>query len=402
MNSFGPITDTGPLRNSGSFTEAEGITAIRTATEPGKGVLESAQEGFEIPSRTPLETFENRIPREPENEEELARYEITDASSVSITYRWFPTELWHGEVPVPHEGLPVMAESVEMDFIFASGESSAYTWQYKEVRLPDDAGNLRLEGVYLRHQAESTHPVVSHILSASAGEDPNTALERLNRRLQILEEAVSSCPDIYKGERLVHEGIRFEGKNEELLGNEIRFLRQCVKKWLFPVSGFHPVIPDWMGVAEDFHQFTMNLDLLCSAFRVYREFLIRGPVKIGFQTDLPLPGVTGDADRVLTMPEQILDLRQIAAETWEKALSTVQFVYMVRGYADSRGTTAHNLELSRARAEWVSNFLGSSCQVPKRSIFLGWYGDAYARKDHPKAVDDPDHRVVIIEIALCS
>lgn len=62
----------------------------------------------------------------------------------------------------------------------------------------------------------------------------------------------------------------------------------------------------------------------------------------------------------------------------------------VTGYADATGSAAHNLDLSRRRAEYVGAALVAA-GVPQQQIALGWHGESAGSEGDPAR----DRRVVI-------
>lgn len=82
-------------------------------------------------------------------------------------------------------------------------------------------------------------------------------------------------------------------------------------------------------------------------------------------------GVNFDLDKSTLRPESYLQLHEIVAELKRKPALKVD----VRGYTDSTGNEAHNLQLSKARAKVVADYL-ISAGIDKNRITHGGYGSA--------------------------
>lgn len=82
-------------------------------------------------------------------------------------------------------------------------------------------------------------------------------------------------------------------------------------------------------------------------------------------------GVNFDLDKATLRPESYLQLHQIIAELKRKPALKVE----VRGYTDSSGNEAHNLQLSKARAKAVADYLVSA-GINKSRVTHGGYGSA--------------------------
>lgn len=90
-------------------------------------------------------------------------------------------------------------------------------------------------------------------------------------------------------------------------------------------------------------------------------------------------GVNFDLDKATLRPESYLQLHMIVAELKRKPGLKVE----VRGYTDSLGNEAHNLQLSKARAKAVADYL-ISAGIDKSRVTHGGYGSA-----DPVSVYDP-------------
>lgn len=82
-------------------------------------------------------------------------------------------------------------------------------------------------------------------------------------------------------------------------------------------------------------------------------------------------GVNFDLDKATLRPESYLQLHEIAAELKRKPSLKVE----IRGYTDSSGNEAHNVQLSKARAKAVADYLVSA-GIDKSRITHGGYGSA--------------------------
>lgn len=90
-------------------------------------------------------------------------------------------------------------------------------------------------------------------------------------------------------------------------------------------------------------------------------------------------GVNFDLDKATLRPESYIQLHEIAAELKQKPSLKID----IRGYTDSTGNEAHNLQLSRARAKAVADYLIST-GIDKSRITYGGYGSA-----NPVSTYDP-------------
>lgn len=82
-------------------------------------------------------------------------------------------------------------------------------------------------------------------------------------------------------------------------------------------------------------------------------------------------GINFDLDKATLRPESYFQLHEILAELQRKPELKVE----IRGYTDSTGNEARNLQLSRARAKAVADYLVSS-GIDKARIKYGGYGSA--------------------------
>ncbi len=82
-------------------------------------------------------------------------------------------------------------------------------------------------------------------------------------------------------------------------------------------------------------------------------------------------GINFDLDKSTLRPESYLQLHTIAAELKQKKNLRVD----IRGYTDSTGSEPHNLQLSRARAKVVADYLVST-GIDRSRITYGGYGSA--------------------------
>lgn len=82
-------------------------------------------------------------------------------------------------------------------------------------------------------------------------------------------------------------------------------------------------------------------------------------------------GINFDVDQSTLRPESYLQLHAIAAELKNKEELKVE----IRGYTDSTGNETHNLQLSRARAKAVADYLVST-GIDRTRIRYGGYGSA--------------------------
>lgn len=82
-------------------------------------------------------------------------------------------------------------------------------------------------------------------------------------------------------------------------------------------------------------------------------------------------GINFDLDKATLRPESYLQLHEIVAELKRKPGLNVE----VRGYTDSTGNEPHNLQLSKARAKTVADYL-ISAGIEKNRITFGGYGSA--------------------------
>jgi len=80
-------------------------------------------------------------------------------------------------------------------------------------------------------------------------------------------------------------------------------------------------------------------------------------------------GINFDLDRATLRPESYLQLHAIAAELKQKENLKVE----IRGYTDTTGNEAHNLQLSSARAKAVADYLVST-GIDRNRIRYGGYG----------------------------
>lgn len=82
-------------------------------------------------------------------------------------------------------------------------------------------------------------------------------------------------------------------------------------------------------------------------------------------------GINFDLDKSTLRPESYIQLHEIAAELKRKPSLKVE----IRGYTDSTGNETHNLQLSKARAKVVADYLIST-GIDKSRITSGGYGSA--------------------------
>lgn len=82
-------------------------------------------------------------------------------------------------------------------------------------------------------------------------------------------------------------------------------------------------------------------------------------------------GINFDLDKATLRPESYFQLHEILAELQRKPALKVE----IRGYTDSTGNESHNLQLSKARAKVVADYLISS-GIEKSRITFGGYGSA--------------------------
>jgi len=66
-----------------------------------------------------------------------------------------------------------------------------------------------------------------------------------------------------------------------------------------------------------------------------------------------LQGIYFDTDRHVPQSRSMSDLTRLA----DLILQNTRQRYTVVGYADARGSTEHNLKLSKRRADWIRNWL---------------------------------------------
>ncbi|MFM8838060.1 MAG: OmpA family protein [Bacteroidota bacterium] len=66
-----------------------------------------------------------------------------------------------------------------------------------------------------------------------------------------------------------------------------------------------------------------------------------------------LNGIYFDTDRHVPQSRSMSDLTRLA----DLILQNARQRYTVVGYADARGSSEHNLELSKRRADWIRNWL---------------------------------------------
>ena len=82
-------------------------------------------------------------------------------------------------------------------------------------------------------------------------------------------------------------------------------------------------------------------------------------------------GINFDLDQSTLRPESYIQLHEIAAELKRKSSLKVD----IRGYTDSSGNEPHNLQLSKARAKTVADYLVST-GIDRSRITFGGYGSA--------------------------
>lgn len=82
-------------------------------------------------------------------------------------------------------------------------------------------------------------------------------------------------------------------------------------------------------------------------------------------------GINFDLDKSTLRPESYLQLHEIAAELKRKPDLKVE----IRGYTDSSGGELHNVQLSKARAKVVADYLVST-GIDRTRITFGGYGSA--------------------------
>lgn len=82
-------------------------------------------------------------------------------------------------------------------------------------------------------------------------------------------------------------------------------------------------------------------------------------------------GINFDLDKATLRPESYFQLHEILAELKRKPGLKVE----IRGYTDSTGNEAHNIQLSKARAKVVADYLISS-GIEKSRITHGGFGSA--------------------------
>ena len=90
-------------------------------------------------------------------------------------------------------------------------------------------------------------------------------------------------------------------------------------------------------------------------------------------------GIQFDLDKATLRPESYFQLHELLAELKRKPGLNVE----IRGYTDSSGSETHNLQLSKARAKTVADYLISS-GIDRSRITYGGYGSA-----DPLPVTDP-------------
>jgi len=91
-------------------------------------------------------------------------------------------------------------------------------------------------------------------------------------------------------------------------------------------------------------------------------------------------GINFDLDKATLRPESYLQLHEISAELKRKNTLKVE----IRGYTDSSGNEPHNIQLSKARAKAVADYLVST-GIERSRITYGGYGSA-----EPVSVSQPE------------
>lgn len=82
-------------------------------------------------------------------------------------------------------------------------------------------------------------------------------------------------------------------------------------------------------------------------------------------------GINFDLDKSTLRPESYIQLHEIAAELKRKPSLKID----IRGYTDSSGSESHNIQLSKARAKTVADYLVST-GIDRSRITYGGYGSA--------------------------
>jgi OOP family OmpA-OmpF porin len=82
-------------------------------------------------------------------------------------------------------------------------------------------------------------------------------------------------------------------------------------------------------------------------------------------------GINFDLDQSTLRPESYIQLHEIAAELKRKPTLQID----IRGYTDSSGNEAHNIQLSKSRAKVVADYL-VSIGIDRSRITFGGYGSA--------------------------
>jgi hypothetical protein len=360
------------------------------------------EDGGNIQPRSPLEEFANRIPRRATTEEELARYELSQCSSVQLTHRWMPESIYT-VAGQSREETPVVDEQIDLRLTIEKSEN-VYLWKYREVRTQDAAGRFQIERIQLNHQAELNDAKIRSMTETLGKDGPSAqlVLERLTTRLQLIAEFIRTCQPSITALEPEDQASAGGGDPEDRLSMAVSRILDVANGWYLPMPGRHPIIAESNLDSATSYTAEFSVDKAkmssSSCFRTFEPFMRVAGMRVHFQAGYPKAASdrgtsVGEADQGST--------RAVVAELQNVnhlKMPGVDLQLIVRGYADSVGMTGSNRRLARTRCNWLRGIIEESIDTGEVELLEADYGDLYARKQNGAGVEDERHRLVTLEV----